>query len=230
MAAVAGAKNLRLVEPEPLDCELDGYAWIPRMLDKARATLADTNGSYMFGCPVDHTCMARLGVGPELILELAGRYARDRDVLDALRRHGIPSADEAWFDGPAVEAELQDLDLYVRVRSPERLPTVDGAAVFSGADNGASASVAMLTLSPASGQPIHSHPTEEVLVAISGQATIFLGRHQARTVRAGEIARLPAGAEHRIENAGSAPFECVLVYGTPTIETGSAPVTPRSAR
>jgi mannose-6-phosphate isomerase-like protein (cupin superfamily) len=219
VATVAGAKDLTLVEPHPLDSELEGYAWIPRMLDKARATLAGTNGSYMFGCPVDHTCMARLGVSPELVLELAGRYAEDRDVLEALRRHGLPSAHEAWFDGPAVEDELQNLDLYVRVRPREQLPVSDGVAVFAGADHGASVSVAFLTLHPGTDQSVHSHPTEEVVVAIAGGATVFLGRHQARSIRGGEIGRLPAGAPHRIENPGSTAFECVLVYGSATIET-----------
>ena len=56
--------------PRGLDAELEGYAWIPRMLDKARATLAGTAGPYLFGCPVDHTCMARLGIAPELVLDL----------------------------------------------------------------------------------------------------------------------------------------------------------------
>lgn len=222
MASVAGAKNLTLVEPHPLDCALDGYAWIPRMLDKARATLAGTNGSYLFGCPVDHTCMARLGVGPELVLELAGRYAEDRDVLEALRRRGIPSADEAWFDGQAVEDELQELDLYVRVRRRDQLPVADGAASFIGAEHGASASVAMLTLAAGSGQPPHVHPTEEILVAVVAQATVFLGDHQARIIRAGEVARVPANVPHRVENRGTAPFECVLVYGARTIEATPA--------
>jgi mannose-6-phosphate isomerase-like protein (cupin superfamily) len=90
---------------------------------------------------------------------------------------------------------------------------------FAGADHGAGASVAILTLPPGTDQPAHSHPTEEVLVAVSGRATVFLGRYQARSVSVGEIARLPAGAAHRIENPGSAPFECVLVYGSSTIET-----------
>lgn len=207
------------MEPHPLDCELEGYAWIPRMLDKARATLAGTNGSYMFGCPVDHTCMARLGVSPELVLELAGRYAQDHDVLEALRRHGIPSAQEAWFDGPAVEDELQHLDLYVRVRRREQLPAADRASVFAGADHGAPVSVALLTLAAGTDQALHSHPTAEVLVAVAGRAIVFLGRHQARSVRAGEVARLPAGAPHRIENPGPEPFECVLVYGSATVDT-----------
>jgi len=86
---------------------LEGYAWLPRMLDKARATLAGMAGHYQFGCPVDHTCMARLGITPELVLDLAARHPDDHAVLGALRAHGIPSAAEAWFDGRSVEDELQ---------------------------------------------------------------------------------------------------------------------------
>ena len=115
MTSVGGAKDLARVEPRGLDAELEGYAWIPRMLDKARATLAETNGSYLFGCPVDHTCMARLGVSPELVLELARRHPDDSEWLNALREHGIPAAHEAWFDGQAVEDELQGPGWYLRV-------------------------------------------------------------------------------------------------------------------
>jgi quercetin dioxygenase-like cupin family protein len=224
MKTVPGAKDLTMVEPHPLDAELDGYAWIPRMLDKARATLAESNGSYMFGCPVDHTCMARLGIGPELVLDLAGRYGEDAQVLEALRQHGIPSASEAWFDGPAVEDELQDLDLYLRVRREEQLPTIDQAAVFAGADHGSRVSVALLKLSPGSEQPRHRHPTEEVIVAVRGDSTVFLGRHQARIIRAGDLARVPPDVPHRVENRSAAPFEGVLAYGSVTIETAASPL------
>ena len=123
MMTPAGAKDLAVVEPRGLDAELDGYAWIPRMLDKARATLAGTNGSYLFGCPVDHTCMARLGVSPELVLDLAGRYPDDADWLGAMREHGIPPAPEAWFDGQAVEDELQGPGWYLRVGPADAAPT-----------------------------------------------------------------------------------------------------------
>jgi Domain of unknown function (DUF5069) len=86
----AAAKDLNAETLRGLDAELEGYAWIPRMLDKARATLAGTAGDYPFGCPVDHTCMARLGITPELVLDLAARHTDDHAVLDALRAHGIP--------------------------------------------------------------------------------------------------------------------------------------------
>src|SRR5690349_7712269 len=48
----------------PRNAELEGYVYVPRMLDKARATLAGAPGGYPFGCPLDHTCMARLGITP----------------------------------------------------------------------------------------------------------------------------------------------------------------------
>ena len=77
----------------------------------------------------------------------------------------------------------------------------------------------LVALTPGTGQPVHSHPTEEALVAVAGQATVFLGRHQARIIRARELARVPANVVHRIENRSAAPFECVLAYGSDTIET-----------
>ena len=76
MSGLAAAKDLTVEAPRGLDAELEGYAWLPRMLDKARATLAGTAGSYPFGCPVDHTCMARLGIAPELVLDLAAAPQR----------------------------------------------------------------------------------------------------------------------------------------------------------
>src|SRR5947209_15184690 len=120
------AKDLSAQEPRGLNAELGGYAWLPRMLDKARATLAGTAGSYQFGCPVDHTCMARLGVTPELVLDLAARHADDRSVLHALRDHGIPSAEAAWFDAVGVEDQLQDEGIYLRVRRRDQLPAEAG--------------------------------------------------------------------------------------------------------
>src|SRR5215212_9954797 len=120
-AGARAAPDLTVDEPRPFGLELEGYAHLPRMLDKARATLAGTAGGYQFGCPVDHTCMARLGVAPDVVLDLAGRHADDAAVLAALRDHGIPPARDAWFDAGAVEDELQD-GAYLRVRGRAELP------------------------------------------------------------------------------------------------------------
>ena len=165
------AKDLRVVEPARFDSVLDGYAYVPRMLDKARATIAGTNGAYLFGCPVDHTCMARLGITPELVLEVAAAHDDDREVLAALQAHGIPSAEDAWFDGQGVEDELQSAGFYLRVRDFDQLP----GAVFAGGEHGSHVSVELIEAEPGAGQEQHAHPTEEVVVVVDGAATYFLG-------------------------------------------------------
>jgi quercetin dioxygenase-like cupin family protein len=204
------AKDLSVVEPAPFDSQLDGYAYIPRMLDKARATIAGTQGSYLFGCPVDHTCMARLGIAPERVRELAAAHDDDRDVLAGLRADGIPTAEEAWFDGQGVEDELQGPGFYLRVRDFDRLP----GAVFAGGEHGARVSVELIEAEPGAAQRQHAHSTEEVVVVVDGAATYFLGEQQARIVRAGQVVRIPADVPHRYENRSGERFRAVSAYAT----------------
>ena len=222
MSGLASAKDLTAQAPRGLDAELEGYAWLPRMLDKARATLAGTAGSYPFGCPVDHTCMARLGIAPELVLDLAARHSDDRAVLDALRAHGIPPAAEAWFDGQAVEDALQQTGNYLRVRPREALPEADGGRVFAGAEHGAAVSVVLIDAAPGEQQAPHVHPVEEVAVVHDGAATFFLGAQQARIVRAGQVVRVPAGVPHRWVATGDSRLRAVTVHGAAQIVTSPA--------
>ena len=218
------AKDLARTPPAALNAEIEGYAWIPRMLDKARATLAGTEGSYMFGCPVDHTCMARLGVTPELVLSLAARHPDDFDVLAALRERGIPSAADAWFDGRAVEDELQDTGHYLRVRSAATLEDDGhGGRAFPGAQHGAGVSVVVLAIEPGDGQQPHVHPTEEVVVVHRGVAMFTLGRWQARLIGPGEIVRVPAGVIHSLRSVGSEPLGAVAAYAGATVSTERTP-------
>jgi mannose-6-phosphate isomerase-like protein (cupin superfamily) len=211
MDGTRAARDLAVEEPRPFGLELDGYAHLPRMLDKARATLAGTAGRYRFGCPVDHTCMARLGVTPELVLDLAGRHADDRQVLQALRGHGIPSAREAWFDAQAVEDELQEEGIYLRVRGGAELPQHAGGRLFAGADHGADVDVVLVEVAPGQGDGAAGAAAAHVWVIQEGQATFFLGRRQARLVRAGEVVRIPADVAWRLENTGEGVLRAVAV-------------------
>jgi quercetin dioxygenase-like cupin family protein len=213
--------DLTAHEPRGLRDELEGYAWLPRMLDKARATLAGTQGRYQFGCPVDHTCMARLGITPELVLDLAARHADDHAVLAALRVHGIPSAADAWFDGQMVEDELQETGNYLRVRDRAQLPEAESGRVFSGAEHGARVSVVFIDAAPGQAQEPHVHAVEEVLAIHGGAGTFFLGGQQARIVRAGQIVRIPPGVPHRwvAERGG---LRGLAAYGAAEIVTEPA--------
>jgi quercetin dioxygenase-like cupin family protein len=222
LPGVGAAKDLTSQEPRGLTEALEGYAWLPRMLDKARATLAGTQGSYQFGCPVDHTCMARLGVQPELVLDLAARYADDHDVLDALRAHGIPPAGDAWFDGQEVEDELQQSGNYLRVRARDALPMAEGGRLFAGAQHGADVSVVLVEAVPGHAQAWHSHPVAEVFAVQDGAATFFLGKQQARIVRGGEVVRVPARVAHRWVAEVGGPLRAVAAYGGPEIVTAPA--------
>jgi quercetin dioxygenase-like cupin family protein len=216
--AVHAGPHLTTHEPRGLSEELEGYAWLPRMFDKARASLADTAGDYQFGCPVDHTCMARLGITPELVLDLVSRYQDDHAVLRALRAHGIPSAADAWFDGQMVEDELQETDNYLRVRKREELPEAEDGLAFSGAQHGARVTVVFIDAAPGRAQPPHVHTVEEVVAIHQGAATFFLGQQQARNVRADEIVRIPAGVPHYWV-AGDDGLRAIAAYGAAEIVT-----------
>lgn len=199
-----------------LDATLEGYAWMPRMFDKARGTIAGDDRPD-FGCPVDHTCMSRLGVAPDLVLDLVASRETDEDILAGLRQHGIPSAEDAWFDAVAVEDELQERDVYVRVRKAGDLPEVNGGRAFAGAEHGAGVSVLLLDAEPGEVQPAHSHDLPEVITVAEGEVTVYLGEMQARTLRPGDVGRVPAGMAHRLVNQGDGPVRAVAVQGADEI-------------
>jgi quercetin dioxygenase-like cupin family protein len=210
----AAAKDLSVEEPRALGVELDGYAHVPRMLDKARATLAGTAGTYMFGCPVDHTCMARLGIAPDLVLELAARHADDRAVLAELREHGVPAAPDAWFDAQAVEDELDERG-YVRVRRRDALPERDAGRLFAGAEHGAEVDVLLVEAGPGEHGDPREPATAEVWTVVEGWVTLYLGDQQARTVRDGEIVRVPAGMPLRWETPADSGVRAVVARPAP---------------
>ncbi len=93
----------------PMDATLDGYAWLPRMIDKSRAARAGTLGDGVHPCPVDRRCLALLGIDFETFSETVARSAGDAEVLAGLRVAGIASAEAAWFDAPAWEDALAEM-------------------------------------------------------------------------------------------------------------------------
>jgi quercetin dioxygenase-like cupin family protein len=93
----------------PMDATLDGYAWLPRMIDKSRAARAGTLGDAVHPCPVDRRCLALLGIDFDRFTEGVSRSGNDAEVLAGLRAAGIASAAEAWFDAPAWEDALAEM-------------------------------------------------------------------------------------------------------------------------
>ena len=80
--------------------QLDGIAWLPRLIDKARMADAGTLGNYLFGhSPFDRALLERLGVTTEQFASIVRSSVSDIDVLRALRARGFDEARvRRWSD------------------------------------------------------------------------------------------------------------------------------------
>jgi len=100
-------KNLAEEEPAAMDDTLGGYAWLPRMVDKARASHAGTLGQYFrYPCPIDTEALSRLGVTAEAFARLSGQAATGRAILEGLVVLQARTPQEAAFDPVKLNEEL----------------------------------------------------------------------------------------------------------------------------
>jgi hypothetical protein len=68
--------------------ELDGYAWLPRMIDKVRALYAGTLGDYSpYPCPGDRKFLGHFGLEHAPLGELIKGGASDEEVAAYVRQH-----------------------------------------------------------------------------------------------------------------------------------------------
>ena len=201
-----------------MEATLDGYVWLPRMIDKGRAKLAGTLGDTVHPCPVDHTCLTRLRVRPEEFLEVLAESETDADVLAGLRALGIPPAEEARFDPIAVEDELQERGFGVTALRVEELPFSNVAHELVGADHGASVTLVLVDAPPGTGPRMHTHPYEEIMIVQEGEATFRLGLAE-RLVRAGEIVIIAPGQPHAFTNTGAGPLRQIDIHVSPSFHT-----------
>ncbi len=80
-------RDLRQEEPRSSYEELGGEAHAARTLDKARATLAGTNGEYQFGCPMDQRFFAETGIDMQEFEEFVATGASDDEVGQWIQQH-----------------------------------------------------------------------------------------------------------------------------------------------
>lgn len=101
------AKDLSWEDPHPMDAKLEGYPWLPRMIDKARAAEAGTLGSYYrYPCPIDAACLDLLGIDADTFRGIACQHGSDRGVVAELRRGGATIERLAAFDPVRLNADL----------------------------------------------------------------------------------------------------------------------------
>ena len=88
--------DLRYQSPRRWNVELDGVAWLPRLIDKARAALKGTLGTYLYGqSPVDRDFLHTLGLGHRAFAEIVANAPDDRAVVAALIAYDPACMDRA---------------------------------------------------------------------------------------------------------------------------------------
>jgi hypothetical protein len=101
------AKDLTQEDPEPMDAKLAGFPWLPRMIDKARASQAGTLGTYYrYPCPIDAACLELLGIDDATFREIATRAIDDHAIVSELATVGAAMDRLVRFDPVQLNADL----------------------------------------------------------------------------------------------------------------------------
>jgi len=92
------APDLTQHPPRSVHVRLGGFAHLPRLLDKARATLAGKNAGYHFNCPMDRTFFDFTGIDHEALLAELKPGRSDTQMLAWVRAHTkrLPAEIHAW--------------------------------------------------------------------------------------------------------------------------------------
>jgi hypothetical protein len=100
--ALKNAPDLTQRPPRSTRVRLGGYAVLPRMLDKGRATINGKNGEYHYNCPLDQRFLNFTGIDAEALKKQLEADKGDAEILEwieknATRKHS-PVEIKAWSD------------------------------------------------------------------------------------------------------------------------------------
>lgn len=82
MSTKLNAPDLTQRAPRSPHVRLGGYALLPRMLDKCRATLIGKNGEYHYNCPLDQHLINFLGIEAEALKAEVATGKGDGEILE----------------------------------------------------------------------------------------------------------------------------------------------------
>ena len=114
--------------PRSVRTRLGGYALLPRMLDKCRAEIAGTAGSFHYACPNDQRILTFLGIDPDALKTEVASGKGDGDILAWItanqRNKHTPAEIEAWSNSmdkrrPSPD-EQEKFDRYLAECGPNR--------------------------------------------------------------------------------------------------------------
>ena len=86
--------------------KLGGISWLPRMIDKARASADGTAGDYHYNCVMDARLLKFLGVAPEVMLEAIKNAKDDNGVMEWIKAQTSPRSSAAVEEFNTMMAEL----------------------------------------------------------------------------------------------------------------------------
>ena len=114
--------------PRSVRARLGGYALLPRMLDKCRAELVGTAGSFHYACPNDQRILTFLGIDADALRTEIASGKGDGKVLAWIqlnqRNRHTPEQTESWSDAmdkrtPTPE-DREKFDQYLAECGPNR--------------------------------------------------------------------------------------------------------------
>jgi len=98
----------------------------------------------------------------------------------------------------------------------EALKVSATAALFEGAEHGASISMFVTHTPPGAFVPLHVHPYPETFVLLRGEGRWTSGEHTAELVPE-QVIVVPPDTKHGFRNIGGEPLLVVSVHEAPTI-------------
>ncbi|HEV2390984.1 MAG TPA: DUF5069 domain-containing protein [Verrucomicrobiae bacterium] len=107
--ALKNAPDLTQKPPRSPRVRLGGYAILPRMLDKGRATIAGKNGEYHYNCPSDQRFLEYAGIDPDQLKEQLAAGKGDGEILEWIQKSARIKR---------TEAEIRAWTEYVEQRAP----------------------------------------------------------------------------------------------------------------
>src|SRR5258707_11829538 len=80
--SLANAPDLTSRPPRSPRVRLGGYAILPRLLDKGRATIAGTHGEYKYKCPLDRRFFNFAGIDADALKAELAKGKGDGEILE----------------------------------------------------------------------------------------------------------------------------------------------------
>ena len=85
--ALKNAPDLTQRAPRSARVRLGGYAILPRMLDKGRATIAGKHGEYHYNCPMDQRFLQFVGIDAKALSKQLATGKGDGEILEWIEKN-----------------------------------------------------------------------------------------------------------------------------------------------